>query len=249
MHFDLPAKLSIRNYRLELAYSAARLNALAESRDMAADYEEAAAKFEELEQEEGRFELTKVESQAMVETADDAWDDTMRSFMRRLLELSGHNTDHTLYRTYFAEIPSQVTSMSYAAECMISKDLEDALEREENEELKAFAEKLRSKRLPMEAAMRERTRLEVDFAKFGNRVALAKALTNKLRRITAASLDEIAKASEREDDWAFRFFRSDNLFLGAVDADGVDNMPACVCAHGGPCAEGSEDEESCPAEA
>lgn len=228
MELDLVDVLSIRDYRLELAYSAARLNALDETRGLAGEFAEAAARFEMLDQEEGRYEISKVETQAMVETADDAWDATIEAFHRRLLDLCDNNADHTLYRRYFAEIPSHVTSMSYHAEILISRDLESQLDNDDNPELSRFADRLRDKRIPLEAALRERTRLEVEMAKFANRVALAKALANKLRRITAANLDEVARTTDRDGDWGARFFRGQNKLLDLIDGDGVDNVPAAI---------------------
>src|SRR5687767_9300343 len=132
---EIPESKPLRAFRLEANYTAARLNALDETRHLATDFEEAADKFALLEEEEGRLDIRRVETQAMVETADDAWDDTMMSFQRRLLDLSGNSVDAELYRRYFADLPSSVTSMSYAAEIMISKELEKHLENEESEEL------------------------------------------------------------------------------------------------------------------
>lgn len=226
MSLDLPENMTIRAVRLELAYSAARLSALPETRHLAKDFEEAADKFALLEEEEGRLDIQRVETQAMVETADDAWDATMLSLHRRLLDMVDRNTDHELYRRYFADIPSHVTSLSYAAEILISKDLEASLSADEQDELRSYAERLESKRGPLEAALRERTRLEVEVAKFANRVALAKALGNKLRRMTAATLEELAASGDREAGWARRFFRGENGTLGSMDRDGVDNLPS-----------------------
>ena len=70
---ELPETLSIREIRLEVNYSAARLNALEETRHLAKDFEEAAEKFALLENEEASLDLQRVETQAMVEIADDAW--------------------------------------------------------------------------------------------------------------------------------------------------------------------------------
>ncbi len=217
---------AIRAHRLELAYTAARLNALEGTRHLAGDFEEAVDKFAMLEAESARIDLMRVETQAMVETADDAWDDTMHAFQRRLLDLSGNSTDHAMYRRYFADIPSQVTSMSYAAEILISKDLETDLGNEDNPELAEYAERLADKRRPLESALRERTRLEVEAAKFGNRVALAVALTDKLRRVAAANLEEIGAARDHDSNWSSRFFLDDNPLLDVIDGDGVGNVPA-----------------------
>lgn len=221
MQLDLPEKLSLRAVRLQVNYSAARLNALPETRDLAKDFEEAAEKFAQLEAEEARLAIQRVETQAMVEIADDAWDDTIHAFQRRLLEACGNSQDHALYRLYFAEIPSHVTTMSYAAEILISKDLEESLMHEANEDLRAFSDRLRDKRFPLEGALHERTRLEVEEARFSNRVQLAKALVNKLRRITHANLEEIASAHGRGGDWSVRYFHAVNPLLAAMDADGA----------------------------
>lgn len=210
---------------MELAYSAARLNALDETRHLAAEFEAAADKFAMLEAEAARLDIMRVETQAMVETADDAWDDTMLAFQRRLLDLSNNSTDHELYRRYFADVPSQVTSMSYAAEIMISKDLEAELGKEANADLQAYADRMADKRRPLENALRERTRLEVESAKFANRVALAVALIDKLGRIAAANLEEIGVASDRGHNWSGRFFLAENPILDVIDSDGVDNIP------------------------
>lgn len=208
--WELPESLSIRAFRLDAAYTAARLNAQDDTRRFARDFEEAADKFALLEAEEAQLGIQRVETEASVETADDAWDDTMRAFQRRLLDLSGNSTDAELYRRYFSEIPSHVTSLSHPAEIMISRELEQALEHEEQPELKAFGERLRSKRAPLEAILAERTRLEVEEARFANRVFLAKAILNKLRRALYANLDELAAAQGRSRDWSHRFFRHPN---------------------------------------
>jgi hypothetical protein len=213
----------IRAFRLEANYTAARLNALDDTRHLATEFEEAADKFALLEQEEGRLDIRRVETQAMVETADDAWDDAMMAFQRRLLDLSGNSVDAELYRRYFADIPSHVTSMSYAAEIMISRDLERHLETEEKEELRVFAERLGERRKGLENIIVERTRLEVDQARFSNRVALAKQILNKLRRILWASLEEVAMTKNRDHDWCARFFWMHNHQVYAMDSDGLED--------------------------
>lgn len=222
---EIPESKTIRAFRLEANYTAARLNALEETRHLARDFEEAADKFALLEEEEGRLDIRKVETQAMVETADDAWDDTMMAFQRRLLDLSGNSVDADLYRRYFAEIPSHVTSMSYAAEIMISKELEKHLELEEIDELRVFSERLGEKREALENIIQERTRLEVDIARFQNRVGLAKAIVNKLRRILWAGLEEVAMAKNENEDWCARFFWSHNHQVEEMDMDGVEHTP------------------------
>ncbi len=227
---ELEEHLSIRAFRLEANYTCARLKALEETRSLARDFEEAADKFALLEEEQARLDIRRMETQASVETADDAWDDTMLAFQARLLEKSGNSVDAALYRRYFAEIPSQVTRMSYAAEIMISEDLEAVLQHEEIEELSAFAGRLGEKRKALEAILRERTRLEVDEARFANRVSLAKAILNKLRRILFASLEEVAIANGRGREWCLRFYHRENVVLDAIDADGVENMPASLPA-------------------
>ena len=218
---EIPESKPIRAFRLEANYTAARLNALDETRHLATDFEEAADKFALLEEEEGRLDIRRVETQAMVETADDAWDDAMMSFQRRLLDLSGNSVDAELYRRYFADIPSHVTSLSYAAEIMISKDLERHLETEESEELRACADRLADKRRTLENIIQEKTRLEVDQARFYNRVALAKAILNKLRRILWASLEEVAMAKTRGSDWCARFFWAHNHQMTSLE-EGVE---------------------------
>jgi hypothetical protein len=220
---EIPESKPIRAFRLEANYTAARLNALDETRHLATDFEEAADKFALLEEEEGRLDIRRVETQAMVETADDAWDDAVMAFQRRLLDLSGNSVDAELYRRYFADIPSHVTSLSYAAEIMISKDLERHLEAEESEELSVFSERLAEKRRTLENIIHERTRLEVDQARFQNRVALAKAILNKLRRILWASLEEVAMAKTRGADWCARFFWAHNQQLQSMDEDGFES--------------------------
>lgn len=220
---DLAENLTLRSYRVEAKYTAARLNALEETRRLAKDFEEAADKLALLEEEESRLAVQRAESQAMVETADDAWDDVMHALQRRLLELSGSSTEHEIYRTYFADLPSKVTSLSYNAEIMISKDLERALNEESIDELRVFSDRLKAKREPLENTLVERTRLEVDEARFQNRVALAKVILNKLRRTGHASLEEIGLAHGRSREWAARFFHAKNEHLDVSDRDGASS--------------------------
>ncbi|MBI2373679.1 MAG: hypothetical protein HYV07_06735 [Deltaproteobacteria bacterium] len=216
---ELSENLSIREFRLEASYTAARLAAAAESTGLAGEHSNAAEKLAELEAEGASLDVAKTQTQAMVEIADDAWDEVALAFQRKLLELSGGSVDHELYRRYFAEIPSQLTRLSYQAEIMISKDLEEDLEGETQDELSAYGAKLEVSRHGLEAALRERTRLEVEGAKYQNRVALAKQLVNRLRRSTWSDLVELA--GERGEPWALRFFRQENAVLDAVDADGI----------------------------
>ncbi len=220
---DLSENLTLRQFRVEAKYTAARLNALPETRKLANDFEEAADKLALLEEEEARMAVQRAESQAMVETADDAWDDVMHALQRRLLDLSGSSTDHEIYRKYFADLPSQVTRLSYNAEIMISKDLERTLSEESIDELRSFAERLRSKREPLENTLVERTRMEVDEARFQNRVAMAKTILNKLRRTGHASLEEVGLAHGRTRDWAARFFHAKNEHLDTSDREGASS--------------------------
>ncbi len=221
---EVADSLPIRVFRLEAAYTATRLRALAETRSLARDFDEAADKLTLLEEEEGRLALRRVETQAHVEIADDAWDDTMRAFQTRLLELSGNSTDDALYRRYFTDIPSHVTHLSYAAEILISKELEAALADEELGELAVYAERLRGRRVTLENLILERTRLEVDEARFANRVALAKSILNKLRRILYASLEEVAIAHGRPRDWVSRFYLSHRAVLHTADLEGQGEL-------------------------
>jgi hypothetical protein len=232
MLLELDEGFPLRTYRLEANYTAARLAAIEETRHLAKDFEEAADKFTLLEQEEARLEVQEIETQAMVETADDAWDDEMHAFERRLLELAQGSTDNPLYRKYFTDIPSHVTTLSYHAEIMISKDLERVLEHEDLEDLRVFVERLRSKREPLENVLVERTRLEVEEARFANRVSLAKTILNKMRRTTLATLEDLAVARGRGRDWAVRFFHSHNVALSAIDTDGAETTPSRIHANG-----------------
>ncbi len=223
---ELSEAQTIRTFRLEANYSASRLRSLDETTHLAEDFAEAADKFALLEEEEAQLEVRRVQSQASVETADDAWDDTMMAFQRRLLELADNSVDAELYRRYFTEIPSNVTSLSYAAEVMISKELEAKLEAEERPELSKFAERLAEKRKDLETQMSQRTYLEVEEARFQNRVALAKQILNKLRRILFASLEEVALAKGQNRDWCTRFYFSHNEILAYSDSDGVEELEA-----------------------
>jgi hypothetical protein len=219
---ELPETLPIRAFRLQASYTAARLSALEETRHLADDFTEAADKMALLETEEAQLAVRRMQTQAAVETADDAWDDVMLAFRARLLERAGHDTEADVYRRYFADIPSNVTSLSYAAELLISKDLEAQLAHEAEPELSAFAERLADKRAGLEAIIRERTQLEVDEARFANRVALAKQVINKLRRILFASLEEVQIARGRDRSWCARFYFSHNDVLAALDQDGAE---------------------------
>lgn len=225
---EFPEHLPLRAFRLQASYTAARLNALDETRSLAAGFEEASDKFALLEQEEAQLAVRRMQTQAAVETADDAWDDTMLAFRARLLEQSRHDTESDLYRRYFADIPSNVTSLSYPAEILISKDLEGQLAHEEDGELSVFAARLAEKRAGLESIMHERTRLEVEEARFANRVQLAKQVLNKLRRVLFTHLEEIQMARGREAAWCARFYHSHNDVLAALDADGADNDPVEV---------------------
>ncbi|MCA9551827.1 MAG: hypothetical protein KC933_17450 [Myxococcales bacterium] len=219
---ELPDTLPIRAFRLQASYTAARLSALEETRHLADDFSEAADKMAVLEGEEAQLAVRRMQTQAAVETADDAWDDVMLAFRARLLERAAHDTEAEIYRRYFADIPSNVTSLSYAAEILISKDLEAQLAHEDDPELSAFAARLADKRAGLEAIIRERTQLEVEEARFANRVALAKQVTNKLRRILFASLEEVQIARGRDRAWCARFYFTHNDVLAALDQDGVE---------------------------
>lgn len=227
---ELSEDLPIRAFRLQASYTAARLNALEETRHLAKDFEEAADKFALLENEESQIAVRRVQTQASVETADDAWDDTMIAFRQRLLERAEHDTEAEIYRRYFADIPSNVTSLSYAAEILISKDLEGQLNHEDDEELSVFAARLQDKRGGLEAIIGERTQLEVEEARFANRVQLAKQVLNKLRRVLFASLEEVQMARGRDRGWCARFYHSHNEVLAAMDGDGVEAEPVEVVA-------------------
>lgn len=225
---ELSEDLPTRAYRLQASYTAARLNALEETRHLARDFEEAADKFALLEQEEAQLAVRRMQTQAAVETADDAWDDTMIAFRQRLLERANHDTEAEIYRRYFADIPSNVTSLSYAAEILISQDLEAQLAHEDDEELAVFAGRLADKRAGLEAIIRERTQLEVEEARFANRVQLAKQVLNKLRRVLFSSLEELQMARGRDRSWSARFYHSHNDVLAALDGDGVEAEPVEV---------------------
>lgn len=226
---QLLAYLPIRSFRLEAVYTVARLRVLPETRHLAGDLREAAETLAKLEVEAADLAVRKMEGQAAVEMADDAWDDTMLAFRHRLLEQSGNSTDSDLYRRYFSEIPSQVTSMSYLAEIMISKELESALDQEVDPELQVFAERLAEKREDLEKQIKQHTALEVEEARFINRVSLAKSIVNRLRRLLFMQLREMAETDERDEAWVERFFYQSNddidaLDLGATDWDEDDDF-------------------------
>lgn len=216
---ELSENMTIRDFRLEASYTSARLAAVDEASHLASEYQRAAEKLAELETEGSAIDVARMQSQAMVEIADDAWDEVALDFQAKLLAMSGGSVDHELYRKYFAEIPTQMTRLSYGAEIMISKDLEEDLADETVAELAEFGPKLEAKRRTLESALRERTRLEVEAAKYQNRLALAKQLVNRLRKSTWTDLVEIAR--DRGEPWALRFFRQENAVLDAVDADGA----------------------------
>ena len=218
----LPEDLPLRAFRLEACYSASRLKILDETRHLARDFEEAADKLALLEAEEGQLAVRRMRTQAHVETADDAWDDTINAFRQQLLERVEHDIDRVLYRRYFADIPSHVTSLSYAAEVLISKELEARLAQEEDETLAAFEGRLREKREVLERIMLERTQLEVEEARFANREAMAKHIVNKLRRVLAANLHEIQVTRGRADAWRMRFFFAPNALLDRTEREGAE---------------------------
>ena len=214
---DLDEKLSVRTFRMGAVYAAARLKALEETQHLAGAFEEAADKFALLEEEEGDLAVRWATTLALVETADGAWDDTILAFRRRLLEQVGHNTEAELYRRYFAEIPSQVTSLSYVAEIMISKELEAHLADEPIAELQSFSARLAEKRAVLEARIQDRVRLEVEQARFANRVALAKQILNKLRRGAQSNLGELAAAHGRDETWAAHILEGGSSGLSFVE--------------------------------
>lgn len=205
---ELSEDLDLRTFRMEARYTAARLSASPETRALAKDFEEAHDKLALLEEEESALAMQSVEAQAAVEMADEAWDDTILGFQRRLLELVDQDVDAELYRNYFAEIPSHVTSLSYQAEILISKALEGRLSTEPEAELASFADRLESKRLALESAMHAQVVHEVEEARFANRAAMAKAVVNKLRRLSFASLEETARSRGQGLAWCARFFHT-----------------------------------------
>lgn len=217
-----PEYLPLRTYRLEASYTSARLEVLEETRALAADFQEAADKFALLEQEESQLGLRRMRTQAQVETADDAWDDTIIAFRNRLMEIVEGDTEAELYRQYFTDIPSHVTSLSYAAEILISKELEAKLTAEEDSRLAEFGPRLEEKREQLEAIIKERTHLEVEEARFSNRVDLAKQILGKLQRVLVANLDEIRNTRQRDEAWVNRFFFSHNVTLEDSDYDGAE---------------------------
>ncbi|MBK8014689.1 MAG: hypothetical protein IPK13_25470 [Deltaproteobacteria bacterium] len=205
---ELPETLPLRTYRLSARYTASRMNAYRDAQPLAHEFEEASEKFALLEAEAGQIAVAKADASARVAGADDAWDETMLSFRAHLLQLSGYSVDAPLYRRYFADIPSHVTSLSFAAEIMISRELEAALglADEARDSLIAFADMLRTKREKLESAIREQTRVEVMEARFLNRVALAQVILNDLRQRAHSTLVEIASRTSRPAGWAARFF-------------------------------------------
>jgi hypothetical protein len=104
---------------------------------------------------------------------------------------------------------------------MISKDLERALSEESIEDLRVFADRLQTKRTPLENALVERTRLEVEEARFQNRVAMAKTILNKLRKSAHATLADIGGKRGRGTDWPSRLLEGKNSHLDAIDRDGI----------------------------
>ena len=202
---DLSDELSIRDFRLEVNYTAVRLFAQSETRPLSDEFRSASDKLSLLEREEAEFDVRRMENQALVESADDAWDSVMIALRRRLLELSDGSTDAPLYREYFADIPSQVTNLSYAAEIMISKEVEQKLESADVLELRGFVSRLESAREDLEKVIEQRVRLEVEEGRFRNRVALAKEVVNSLRRTT---FDELAVLRGGDERFASRFFFS-----------------------------------------
>lgn len=223
---ELPEELALRTFRVEVRYTATRLKALPETRGLAAEFDEAHDRLVRLEDEEGQLAGRSIEVQAAVEIADDGWDDAMLGFQRRLLDLVEQDVDAPLYREYFADIPSHVTSLSYGAEVMISKELEARLAADERSELREVGERLAARRATLESSMLERTRLEVDEARFLNRSMMAKAITNKLRRVLFARLEELARARGLPRAWCLRFFHTENLHLG-IEAEGAQ-MPVAL---------------------
>lgn len=203
---ELSAHGSLRSFRIEASYTAARLAAGEETRALARDFEEAVDHLRLLEDEQARLDQRRVQTQASLEAADDAWDDEMNALHQRLLDLSDSDVDSELYRRYFADIPSHVTELSLGAEVMISAQLERRLREDPHPEIEPFAERLGQRRAALEAIMNESLALEVDEARFENRVSMAKAIVNKLRRVLLASLEELAAARDHGRDWCARFY-------------------------------------------
>jgi hypothetical protein len=222
MMLELSPSLSLRDVRLESIYTARRLSALEETRHLATDFEDAADKLGLLLAEEARFEQARVELQAMVEVADDAWDDVVHAVARRIGELSDHDHDHPLYRRYFDVVPTGATTLSYHAERMISRDLEALLADEPLDALASLGPDLARRREALEAILRERTRHEVERAKFDNRVRLARELVDRLRRTLFATLEEIRQSRGRDAAWGARFYLGANGHFEALD-DGRDS--------------------------
>jgi len=220
---ELSPRASLRTFRLEASYTAARLSASEETRHLARDFSEAADQIRLLEEELVRLDARKVDTQASLEAADDAWDDEMQSFRRRLLELCDNDVDAELYRQYFADIPSNVTELSYGAEVMISKELEQAVADDAHPEVAALAPRLAERRAALEAVLQEALRVEVDEARYVNRVSMAKSIVNKLRRVAVASLEEIAMTRRHPRLWAARFFLDHEELATTLDEDFLDS--------------------------
>lgn len=221
---ELSPRASLRTFRLEASYTAARLSGNDETRHLAQAFTEAADRIRLLEEELVRLDARKVQTQASLESADDAWDDEVQGFRRRLLELCENDVDAELYRKYFADIPSHVTELSYAAEVMISQELEHVLTEDGHPELSAWAPRLAERRVALEAISKEAVQVEVDEARFVNRVAMAKSIVNKLRRVAVASLEEIAMSRRHPRLWAARFFLDhQELATSLSDEDGFDH--------------------------
>ncbi|MEM6370680.1 MAG: hypothetical protein AAF851_20500 [Myxococcota bacterium] len=203
---ELSPRASLRTYRLEASYTAARLSATEDTEHLAREFSEAADRIRLLEEELVRLDARKVQTQAALESADDAWDDEMQGFRRRLLELCDNDVDAELFRRYFADVPSSVTELSYGAEVMISLELEESVAADGHPDLSALIPRLAEKRGALEVILKEALRVEVDEARYVNRVAMAKAIVNKLRRVAVASLEEIAMSRRHSRLWTARFF-------------------------------------------
>ncbi len=216
---ELSPRASLRTYRLEASYTAARLSASEETRHLAREFSEAADRIRSLEEELVRLDARRVETQASLESADDAWDDEMQAFRRRLLELCENDVDAELYRKYFADIPSSVTELSYGAEIMISKELEQAVADEAHPDVASLGPRLAERRSALEAVLQEALQVVVDEARYLNRVSMAKSIVNKLRRIAVASLEEIAMSRRHPRLWAARFFLDHEALAVSLDED------------------------------
>jgi hypothetical protein len=204
---DVHLEAPLGSFRIEAAYTASRLSADPDVRVLAIDFKDAESKFALLEQEATQLAAREGAMQGLVESADDAWDDEIRAFHDGLLTASDGSVDHPRYRSYFADVPSGVTHLSYAAELLVSRELEKRLSEEPLERLRSFEASLRAKREVLEKALHEQTVLEVTRARFENRAALGKSLLNRLRAETLASLQATASAKNYGPDWCYRFFR------------------------------------------